>query len=158
MLIDSLFLELLNNLNFGCNGCVIGSRLPQCIISLHSLEADKNVLHGVVKRMSHVQLSCDIWRRDHNGKRFFGVIHFRVKVLLLQPFFIQSVLNPLGIVGLCQFLAHSYLLIVCVKQKPSAGFRQQRAYIRGTTFVRSVLTVTASATSYKVLSGNGDKT
>lgn len=85
---------------------MIGARLPERIVPLHSFIADQNILHGIVQRMSHMQLSRDIRRRDNDGKRFLRLVHLGVEIVLVHPLLIQSVLQPLRVVGLCQFLAH----------------------------------------------------
>ena len=89
--------------------------LPECIIALHPLIADQDILHGIVKGMSHMKLSCDIRRGNYDRKRCFGMIHLCMEVFLRKPFVIDSVLNPFGIVGLCKFSAH-HLLLFCLKK------------------------------------------
>ena len=85
---------------------MIRSRLPQRIVALHSLIADQNILHGIIQRMSHMQLSRDIWRRDHNGKGCLCAIHLGVEILFVHPLLVQSVLDPLGIIRFRKFSAH----------------------------------------------------
>ncbi len=102
----SLLFQLLDNAHLGGNGSMIGARLPERIVPLHSFIADQNILHGIVQRMSHMQLSRDIRRRDNDGKRFLRLVHLGVEIVLVHPLLIQSVLQPLRVVGLCQFLAH----------------------------------------------------
>jgi len=69
---------------------VVHSRHPQGVVSLHSLEADDNVLEGIVERMAHVQHSGHIGRRNDNGKRGrFGFV-LCGKKLILQPVVVQS--------------------------------------------------------------------
>ena len=46
---------------------MISSNLPQGVGTLHALIADQQVHDGVLKRMAHVQVTGDIWRRDHNA-------------------------------------------------------------------------------------------
>ena len=89
---------------------MIRSRLPKRIVSLHSLITDQNILHGVVQCMSHMKLPGNIWGRDHNGKGRFGMIHLGMKILLIQPFLINTIFDPFGIIGLCKFLLHTNLL------------------------------------------------
>ena len=50
--------------------------------------------------MAHMQLTGYVWRRDNDGKRFLVRIYFCVEVFFIQPFLIQSVLQPLRVVGL----------------------------------------------------------
>ncbi len=110
MLVNAFFLQLLNNFNLGCNTCMVRPRLPERIITLHPLKPNQDILHGIVQRMSHVELSRDIWRGNHNGKRLFIMVHLRVKILFVHPFLIQSVLYALRVIGLCQFFAHKFFL------------------------------------------------
>ena len=105
--IDALCLQLVGDADLRRDGGVIRPGLPQRIITLHPLEADQDVLHGIVERMAHVKLTGDIRRRNHDGKRFSGVIHLRMEIFLLFPVFINSLFNPPGIVCFGQFLAHS---------------------------------------------------
>ena len=88
---------------------MVCSGLPECIISLHSLKANQNILHGIVQRMPHMQLSSDIRGRNDDGKRFLALVYFRMKIFLIQPFLVQTILNAMGIIGFCQFLAHCFL-------------------------------------------------
>ena len=55
VLVDALFLQLRNDLHFGCNAGVIRAGLPQSFKALHTLPADKNILQGVVECVSHMQ-------------------------------------------------------------------------------------------------------
>ena len=88
---------------------MVCSGLPECIISLHSFKTDQNILHGIVQRMPHMQLSSDIRGRNDDGKRFLALVYFRMKIFLIQPFLVQTILNAMGIIGFCQFLAHCFL-------------------------------------------------
>ncbi|CCX63430.1 uncharacterized protein BN785_00852 [Firmicutes bacterium CAG:791] len=97
---DALLLQLIDDLYLGCNGGMVGPGLPQCIIALHSLKADDDVLHRLIQRMSHVELTGNVRRRDHNRKRKLRMIHLRMKILLLFPVLVNPVLNGLRIVGL----------------------------------------------------------
>ena len=67
---------------------MVGSGLPQCIKALHSLETDQDILHGIIKRVSHVKLSRNVGRRDHDGKRSFSFVHFGMEIFLIQPLLI----------------------------------------------------------------------
>ena len=110
LLAYSLFLQLLNDLYLRGDAGMVCSRLPQSIIALHPLITDQDVLHGIVQGMTHMKLARDIRRRDHYGKGCLRVIHLGVKILLIHPFLIQSVLNPLGVIGFSKLSAHVVLL------------------------------------------------
>ena len=86
---------------------MVGAGLPECIVALHSLKADQDILHGVIQCMAHVELSRDIWGRNHDCEGSLGMIHLSVKILLFQPLLVQSVFYALGVIGFCKFFAHS---------------------------------------------------
>ena len=88
---------------------------PECLIALHSLETYQDILKGIVKGMSHMKLSCDIWRRHYDRKRFLTAIYLRMEIFFLLPFVISSFLNIRRIVVFLQFFFHcltSFLLII----------------------------------------------
>ena len=100
MLVDAFFLQLLDDLDLGSDTCMVGAGLPQCVVTLHSLITDQDILHGVVQCMPHVELSCDIWGRDHDGEGGLTVIYLRMKILFVQPLLIQSVFYAVWVIGL----------------------------------------------------------
>ena len=100
VLVDSLFLQGIDDLDLGGDGRVVGPGLPEGIISLHPLEADQDILHGIVQGMAHMELAGDIGRGDDDRKGLFTVVNFRVEVLFVLPVLINTVLDSLGIVGL----------------------------------------------------------
>ena len=137
MLVDALVLEHVRDLDLGRDGCMIGSRLPQRLVPFHPLPADQNVLHGIVKRMPHVQLPCDIRRRHDDGKWFFVRIHLCVKVSLLQPPVIDPVLHSGRVIGLLKlFRAHLFLLLLKIFIWYSR-FRSTSVLLRAHTFADS---------------------
>ena len=94
---------------------MVCSRNPECLIALHSLKTDQNILKCVIQCMSHVELSCDIWRRHNDRKWFLAAIYLRMKIFFLLPFVISSFLNVRRIVVFLQFFCHyltSFLLII----------------------------------------------
>ena len=88
VLVDPLFLQLLDDLHLGGDGGVIRPRLPERVIALHPLVADQNVLHGIVKGMSHMKLPRDIRGRDYDGERCFRPVHLGVEIFFVQPFLV----------------------------------------------------------------------
>ena len=100
MLVDTFFLQLLDDLDLGSDTCMVGAGLPQCVVTLHSLITDQNILHGVVQCMPHVELSCDIWGRDHDSEGCLTVIYLRMKILFVKPLLIQSVFYATWVIGL----------------------------------------------------------
>ena len=97
MFVDAFASQLVNNLYFGRDRCVIRARLPECLIALHPFVTGQNILHGIVQRMTHVQLTGDVRRRHHNRKRFLAfsssALCVSMKVLVVQPFLIQLFFN-----------------------------------------------------------------
>ena len=100
MFVDAFFLQLLDDLDLGSNTCMVGTGLPQCIVALHSLITDQDILHGVVQCMPHVELSGDIWGRDHDSEGSLTMIYLRMKILFVKPLLIQSVFYATGVIGL----------------------------------------------------------
>ena len=99
MLVDAFFLQLLDDLDLGSDTCMVGAGLPQCVVALHSLITDQDILHGVVQCMPHVELSCDIWGRDHDSEGSLTVIYLRMKILFVKPLLIQSVFYAVWVIG-----------------------------------------------------------
>ena len=110
VLVNTFLTKLLCYLNLCSDGCMVSSRLPESLIALHSFETDQDILHGLIQCMAHMQLSCYIGRRHYNCKRFFVRINFCMKVPVVHPFFVQTILNTLWIISLCKFFAHVFLL------------------------------------------------
>ena len=99
MFVDAFFLQLLDDLDLGSDTCMVGAGLPQCVVTLHSLITDQDILHGVVQCMPHVELSCDIWGRDHDSEGCLTVIYLRMKILFVKPLLIQSVFYAVWVIG-----------------------------------------------------------
>ena len=110
VLVNALFFQLLNDFDLCGNGCMVRARLPQCFVSLHSLESDEDILHGLIQCVSHMKLSCYIGRGHHNGKWFFISVYFGVEIFVVQPFLVNSVFQSLGVISFGKFLAHNLLL------------------------------------------------
>ena len=97
-----------HHLSLGSNGGVVGAGHPQGGIALHPLGADEDILHGVIHRMPHVQLTGNIRRRHHDGVGFLVRIGLRVEVAAIQPELVDTIFHLTGIVLLCK-LFHSVL-------------------------------------------------
>ena len=112
---QSLFLaQVFLYLNLRCNTGVVRARHPQCRVALHALSTDQNILQSLVKRMTHVQLSGNIWGRNNNGKRLFLLVYLRIEISVLFPLLIQSFLCETGIIRLWQFVCHRNSLPSCM--------------------------------------------
>ena len=99
MFVNAFFLQLLDDLDLGSDTCMVGAGLPQCVVALHSLITDQDILHGVVQCMPHVELSCDIWGRDHDSEGSLTVIYLRMEILFVKPLLIQSVFYAVWVIG-----------------------------------------------------------
>ena len=109
MLVDTFFLQLLDDLDLGSDTCMVGAGLPQCVVALHSLITDQDILHGVIQCVTHMQLTGYVWRRHHNGKWFLASVYFCMKIFFVQPFLVKTVFYALRIIGFCQFFVHGIL-------------------------------------------------
>ena len=106
--VNSLFLQLIRNLHLGRNCCMVRSRDPEGIISLHSLIADQDILQCIVQRVPHMKLSGYIRRGHYGCKRFSASVYFCMKIFVLTPFVIKFWFNLFWIVGFFQILAHVF--------------------------------------------------
>ena len=89
----TFFSHCLNNFCFCCNGSMVSSGNPQCTITRHSFPTNKNILQGIVQRMPHMELACDIRGRNNDSIRFLLRIPFSMKAVIVGPVFIDFVLN-----------------------------------------------------------------
>ena len=108
---------------------MVGTRLPQCIVSLHTLETDKDILHSIVKCMSHVKLSGDIGGRDHDGEGFLCFIYFCMEVSFFYPLGVKSVLDLFGIVGFSHEFSLCHIKILLMYDKSPHRIRTMRAIV-----------------------------
>ena len=136
VLVNSFFFQLTDDLNFGCDTGMVCTWLPKGIISLHPFPPDQNVLHGIIKGMSHMELSCNIWRRNYDSIRFFGFINFCMKILFFFPFAVETIFYAFWIICLCKFFFHSIsflnqiFLDVCAMAHGSAYIRRKRPWLK----------------------------
>ena len=106
ILVDSLFFQFFNDLYLCGNGGVIRSRLPERLISLHPFETDQDILHGIVQRMAHMQLTRYVWRGHHNGKGFLVRVYFGMEISFVHPVLINPVLHFFRVINLGKFFFH----------------------------------------------------
>ena len=116
--INALFFQHVCDFHFRSDGRMVGAGLPQGLISLHPFETDQDILHGVIQRMSHMKLPRYVWRRHHDGKGFFVWVYFSMKVAFVYPFLVEAIFDALWIIGFGQFVAHWYILLLCMKNVP----------------------------------------
>ena len=80
---------------------------PECFKTAHTLVSNQYVLHGFIKCMSHVELTRDVGRGNHNGVRLFIGIRLGMKISALFPFFVQPFFNRRRVVGFGHFVGCS---------------------------------------------------
>ena len=69
---------------------MIHTRLPEYVFAAHPFKANKNVLYGVIDRMTHMQAARDIGRRNHNRISFTRRIHTRLEGAAILPHLIET--------------------------------------------------------------------
>ena len=82
---------------------MVGAGQPQGFIALHPPETDQDILQGIVKRVSHVQLARDVGRRDHDGIGLLIGVFVRAEVSLLLPAAVEFFLYVFRIVCFFHF-------------------------------------------------------
>ena len=87
---------------------MICTRQPQSAIALHAAPTDQNILQRLVESMTHMQLTGNVRRRDHDRVRLFLRIRLGVKIISLCPEFVDSVLHLAGLVRFRKLLAHDF--------------------------------------------------
>ena len=128
------------NLNLGCNTCVVGSGNPKGVKALHSLITNENVLQGLVKRVTHVQLTRYVGGRNNYGEMLRIVGNVGSKVSLFAPFLINSVLKLRRRVCFGQFVVLIHLsrppeiyIHLFFDKRKSLPVHHQDVEARGTT-------------------------
>ena len=79
-----------HNLCFGSNGSVVSAGNPQSCITLHTLGADQDILHGVVHGVAHVELAGDIGGRHYDGEGLLVLIALGVEIASVLPHLVDS--------------------------------------------------------------------
>ena len=64
--------------DLGGDSCVVTSRIPQSRLSVHAMPSNDTVLDGHCQRVSQVQRSSHVRRRDHDGKVALWVIFVNI--------------------------------------------------------------------------------
>jgi hypothetical protein len=79
---------------------MVGAGNPQGGVSLHSLEADEDILQGGVHSVPHMELPGDIGWRHHDGKGLFIRVPMSLKAAVFLPHLIDAALHLLGFIDL----------------------------------------------------------
>ena len=98
--LDALLCQSVYDLSLCCDRCVVCSRNPAGILAVETCLADKDILDSIVKHVSHVKHTCNIWWRDNDGVRF-ATIGLAAEKLVVKPVLIPFFLYFRGIVFAC---------------------------------------------------------
>ncbi len=118
---------------------MIRSGNPQGIIAAHAFMPDQNILQSVVQRMTHVKLTGNIRRGNHNGIMRFGSVFVGGKISRIAPCRINAFFKFRRCISLWQLFFHLFLslhskfAIDTIKKRPD--YRSGRN-MRGTTCIR----------------------
>lgn len=74
------------------------ARQPEYVVALHSFITNKDILQCIIQGMTHVQLACYVWWRQHNAVWFLGRIRFIMKYIMILPELIPLLLNRSGVI------------------------------------------------------------
>ena len=88
--------------HLGGDAGMVGAGLPEDVLAAHALEADENVLDGVVERMAHVQRARHVGRRDHDGEGLGLGLATGLEEAALLPFGIEPGFHFSGREGLLE--------------------------------------------------------
>ena len=98
---DALGGKLLVHLGLGSDTGMVRTKDPTRGKPAHAVEADEGVLDGVIHGMAHMQLACDVRRRD--GHRAIADAGAATVVVAFKPLVQHALLNGGGIVGFRHF-------------------------------------------------------
>ena len=98
VLIETFLGNLLFHLHLGSNACMVLARQPEYVVALHSFITNKDILQCIIQGMTHMQLACYVWRRQHNAVWFLGRIRFIMKYIMILPELIPLLLNRSGVI------------------------------------------------------------
>lgn len=82
---------------------LIRTKRMQGYAALYPLGADEHILHGVIQRMAHVELTGHVRRGHDDGVRLLVGVRFRVEVAAVLPELVDTVFHLAGIVLFCEF-------------------------------------------------------
>jgi hypothetical protein len=75
---------------------VVGAGNPKGVKALHSLVTNENVLKSLVKGVTHVELTGNVWRGNNDGKAGIVIVFVGCEITFVTPFLIYSVLKFRG--------------------------------------------------------------
>ncbi len=106
-LCQPLLCHFLCDLHLCGDAGMVDAGYPERVKACHAFPANQDILHGVIQRVPHVQLPCDIRGRHYDAVGFFASIDFCVEIFPFHPCFIEPFLNRRGVEIFCQ-LFHAF--------------------------------------------------
>ena len=100
VLLDALSCQTADDLRFGSDRGVVGTRYPAGVEATLTCTAHEDILDTIIEHMPHVQHTRDVGGRDDDGIGR-AMIGGRVEELVLHPVLIPSILHSLGAVLGC---------------------------------------------------------
>ena len=82
---------------------MVGSGLPQGLVTFHAVIATEGVHDRILEAMTHVQTAGYVWRRDNYAIGF--AVTLRGKVALLFPVLVPGLFNGLRVIGFIHGIA-----------------------------------------------------
>ncbi len=96
-LVDTLLFETLDDLGFGGNRSMVGTRHPAGVLALKACAAHEDVLYRLVQHVPHVEYARYVRRRDNHRKRL-SAVGFAVKKFVVKPILIPACFDVCRIV------------------------------------------------------------
>ena len=100
VLLDALSSQTADDLRFGSDRGVVGTRYPAGVEATLTRTAHEDILDTIIEHVPHVQHTRDVGGRDDDGIGR-AMIGGRVEELVLHPVLIPSILHSLGAVLGC---------------------------------------------------------
>ena len=114
-LLDTLGPQFGNNLRFGSDRGVVGTRNPAGILAHHTGTAHQHILQRIVQHVSHVEHSGHIGRRNDYGIRF-TLIGRRMEEFVVYPVVVPLALDLAGVVLVSHIHNLQLSAIICNPQ------------------------------------------
>jgi hypothetical protein len=108
---------------------MVGARQPERGDALHAPVPYLYVLQTVVERMSQVEDTGYIGRRNYDGKGLLLPVYFRLKMALALPHLVHALFERLWVIGLGKL--HRFHVLLQNEQKVHKRIAQKRVCREG---------------------------